>query len=145
MLRRRYWLTLLYIVLLVGALGFTACAHQMDSQAKQAAERRIEDYRMVSASLKKHPKAGLVERDMTRVNSWLRRAEVMLNDEDRDPKVFALLLDTIEGQLIQVRSTLSRLDAEQALEQERLNYERRAIDLNKRRKATQVGDQKEAK
>lgn len=123
------------------ATALPGCAHQ-DAAVQQNAERKLEDYRLVASLLSKHDKAPLVQRDLTRVNTWMRRAEVMLNDEDRDDKTLKLLLSTIEGQLIQVRSALSRLEAEATLEQERQAYEQRALEL-KKRQATAESSKKE--
>lgn len=120
---------------LVLSLGLSACASGED-QALRSAERRMEDYRIVDSRLRDHPLADLVERDLTRVESWLQRAEIMLNDEDRDPEMLDLLLQVIEGQLVQSKAQLSALDAEQQLERQRAAYEQRADQLRARQAAT---------
>lgn len=120
---------------LVLSLGLSACASGED-QALRSAERRMEDYRIVDSRLREHPLADLVERDLTRVEAWLQRAEIMLNDEDRDPEKLDLLLQVIEGQLVQSKAQLSALDAEQQLERQRAAYEKRATQLRTRQAAT---------
>lgn len=121
---------------LVLSLGLQACASGQQDEALRSAERRMEDYRIVDTRLRAHPMASLVERDLTRVEAWLQRAEIMLNDEDRDPEQLDLLLQVIEGQLVQTKAQLSALDAEQQLETQRAAYEQRAGQLRRRQEAT---------
>ena len=85
---------------------------------------------LAARTLREHPEAKAQGPDLDLADTWITRADRMLTDEDRDEEHLALMLDAIEGQLVMVRTSLTRRDAERRLEAERADYATRSGEIN---------------
>ncbi len=129
------WLTaLLSAWLLLSPLTLTGCASSSSRDdaytIAKGPEERLQDYRAVARSLREHPEALAQGPDLDLADTWITRADRMITDADHDQEHLALMLDAIEGQLVMVRTSLTRRDAERRLEAERADYASRSGEIN---------------
>ena len=131
--------TLLLIISTLTLLFLTACASGAsvpdDDVTRKSPEQRLYEARLVLTDLKDAPDAALVSRELDRASVWIGRAELILSQPEHDPERVTLLLDTIEGQLVQVRAFYSAKDSTDALERTRGRYEDRMSTIEAARRA----------
>lgn len=128
------------LALLTLNMGGTGCATTSDSSLDESIPQmspqdKVQDYRTLARQLREHRFAALVQQDLDRVDGWLIEVTQVLAQEDVEQERVRLLLGVIEGQLIEVRAHLSRLEAERALESERADYETRMRQIKAQREA----------
>lgn len=82
----------------------------------------IHDRRMALAELRRHPLAERQTDAFERADQWLARVEAMKADPDADRERLTLVLTVLEGQLVRIKATFARLDAEAALEARQTRY-----------------------
>lgn len=106
-----------------------------DDVTQRTVDQRLLDARTVHRRLLRHDDAPRHERELEQASVWISRVEILMSDADHDPAQLDLLLDTIEGQLIMIRTSYDARTARQALEDTRARYERRAKTIEQARKA----------
>lgn len=132
MTKRLYMALLLLTLCLVPALN-TGCA-TTQSAAQASADDKIYEYRTVLRQQREHPLAAEVGRELDQVDIWLNRAERAASaDGGEERELLELQLETIEGQLVQVRSYYARREAELGLERSRSAYETKMNQIQSER------------
>ncbi len=118
------------ILLLSLLLPLAACAHKTatldDNITNKSTEELLFDYRTTLNTLREEPFAKETARELDMAQIWMERAERLLDAKKPDQAQIDLLLLAVEGQLIQIRSTHARREAEEELERTRGSYETRA-------------------
>lgn len=135
----KLWAVALLALTIMGA-GMTGCATTSEGALDESipqvsAQDKVQDYRTLARQLREHRFAALVQQDLDRVDGWLIEITQVLAQEDVERERVELLLGVIEGQLIEVRAHLSRLEAERSLEAERADYEARMRQIKAQREA----------
>lgn len=115
-------LTWLLVVPLTTSM-VAGCGSRPDANAERSGDERLQQYSTVLDRLRAHPQAGRVEIELSSAATWLRRAEVMATQPERNMTDYRLLLDVVDGQLVRTQAALARFAAEADLEAGRGRYE----------------------
>lgn len=94
----------------------------------------IHDRRMALAELRRHPLAERQTDAFERADQWLSRVEAMKADPEADRERQTLVLTVLEGQLVRIKATFARLDAESALEARQARYAEQLARIESARK-----------
>ncbi len=86
-------------------------------------DERVQNYYTLLKRMGKDPRAEEISTELDRAAVWLQRVEALLARPEEEREKLPLLLDAIEGQLVQMRAFLARRDAENALESKRSAYQ----------------------
>ncbi len=110
----------LALAVLIGALAGCGAA---PGDPRRTLSDVIHDRRMALAELRTHPLAERQTDAFERADQWLARVEAMKADPDADRERLTLVLTVLEGQLVRIKATFAKLDAEAALEARQRRYE----------------------
>lgn len=126
---------------LLGALLLAACGGAPRDPERTLGDV-IHDRRLALAELRGHPLAERQVPAFERADQWLSRVEAMPADPDVDPERLTLVLTVLEGQLVRIKATFARLDAEAALEARQIRYAEQVarIEAARRENAALRGD-----
>lgn len=118
----------LTMMALVGALlgGALAGCGAAPGDPRRTLSDVVHDRRMALAELRAHPLAERQTDAFERADQWLARIEAMKADPEADRERLGLVLTVLEGQLVRIKATFARLDAEAALADRQARYAEQA-------------------
>jgi len=100
--------------------GLGACASAPlatladDAPPPTAVDETLRQQRQVHRALAQHPAASAAKEDLALASEWLERAEDIAAGDRGDEGLLTLLLETIEGQHIMIKTFYDRRAAEEA-------------------------------
>ena len=125
------FITVRRVVLGTSLLLLAACGGQQNVLgADPTLDERLNKYRAVLRQMQTSPYADQASVELERAALWLRRAESKRDITDADEEELDLLLSTIDGQLVRLRSAFAERRAKDELESRRAAYEATMKKIN---------------